>query len=184
MHAFARLALVCAALGLASATAHAQAIAAAGTEGLVVKVAETGHVFATYQGSSGSFTNVVSLNGTDLFTTHISAPGAVLDLGVFTAGTVLDFSMLVQNTGNVFHMGEASRNPDNAVHARAQADWQPGVTLISFEDLVNGDFNYGDLSLSVSNTLTSPVPEPGVLTLTASALILAGALRRQTARTR
>jgi hypothetical protein len=72
---------------------------------------------------------------------------------------------------NDFFTGPASRNPDGHTHARVQTDWAPGVTLVSFEDLFNGPFDYNDLSFSFTNTAGNPeppgstVPEPSTLLL-------------------
>ena len=66
----------------------------------------------------------------------------------------------MQDTGYSFYTGPASRNPDGFAHARVQAEWVPGSTLVSFEDLYNGSFDYNDLSFSFTHTVSTPVPEP------------------------
>src|SRR5690349_5595125 len=43
-------------------------------------------------------------------------------------------------------------------HARAQANWKSNETLVSFEDLFNGPFNYNDLSFSFVPTTATNLP--------------------------
>jgi hypothetical protein len=60
-----------------------------------------------------------------------------------------------------YFTGLASNNPDGHFHARVQGDWAPDTTLVSFEDLYNGPFEFNDLRFSFSNTTTSTgIPEP------------------------
>lgn len=90
------------------------------------------------------------------------------DLGSYAPGTELIFQLFVHDTGNNFFTGPAARNPDSHAHARVQSDWQPGATLVSFEDLYNGPFDFNDLSFSFTNTTASgstPLPEPNPLLL-------------------
>lgn len=156
-------------LSLTAVSAQAFVIATPGTEGLSVVVANTGHVFATYEGNSASFSNDLLLDGVLIFNNHATPEGQTVDLGEFTAGTELKFSLFVHDTGRTYYTGPASRNPDLQAHARVQSEWKPGVTLTSFEDLYEGPFDFNDLSFSFTNT-KAVVPEPGLL-----ALLLAGA---------
>ena len=161
-----------AAAAFVSLSAHAFPIAAPGTEGFLVVVAGTSDVIATYQGNSASFSNDLFLVNTStfVFNNHISAVGSTVDLGSFAIGTELLFKLHVNNTGKDFFTGPGSRNPDGHTHARVQDNWQPGETLVSFEDLFGGPFNYNDLSFSFTNTVSAPaVPEPETY-----ALMLAG----------
>lgn len=165
---------LCAATALAAAGSCAVAfpIAAAGTEGFAV-VASGGPITATYQGNSAAFSNDLYLDNTSqfIFNNHASPVGATADLGSFAAGTVLHFRLHVNNTDNDFFTGPASLNPDNHTHARVQSEWMPGETLVSFEDLFNGPFEFNDLSFSFTNTSGSPNPVPEPETY---ALMLAG----------
>jgi hypothetical protein len=78
---------------------------------------------------------------------------ATVNLGSFTIGQELIFRLHVNNTGNDFYTGDAIRNPDNHFHARVQGNWLPNETLVSFEDLFNGPFDYNDLRFSFNNTV-------------------------------
>jgi len=74
-------------------------------------------------GQSALFTNELFLdqrtNGpTDLFLNRDAFLLAEIDLGSFTAGTELIFRNLVQDTGDNFRSGLASRNPDSLPHAK------------------------------------------------------------------
>jgi hypothetical protein len=163
--------------------AHAFPIAPPGTEGLLVLVAGTDPVVATYQGNSADYSDDLYLmldglgqpgddgnlsNDMFVFNNHSSTVGSMLTLGSFTPGTELMFRMLVHDTGYNYYSGPSSRNPDGDPHARVQDEWVPGSTLVSFEDLygtpegVNG---YNDLSFSFTNTRSSTVPEPSTLML-------------------
>src|SRR2546426_488679 len=154
-------------LGLSGLAAHAFPIAAPGTEGFSVIVGSSADIVATYQGNSAAFSNDLYLerdssgnpgfdgnqaNDLFIFNNHASAVGSTLDLGSFAPGTELIFRLHVNNTGNNFYTGPASRNPDDHTHARVQDSWMPSETLVSFEDLFNGPFEYNDLSFSFRNT--------------------------------
>jgi hypothetical protein len=149
-----------------STAAGAFPIASAGTEGSLVLVGEArGPVVATYRGHSARYSNDLYLmldaagnpgddgnaaNDRFLFNNHRSAVGSIVNLGVFPSGTELMFRLHVNDTNTDYFTGPASRNPDNQVHARVQANWQTGQTLVSFEDLLNGPFHYNDLTFSFS----------------------------------
>ncbi len=171
---------ILAALSMAATAAQAFPIAAPGTEGFVV-IAAGGDVVATYQGNSASYSNDLYLvnTGQFIFNNHSSAVGSTVDLGAFAAGTELEFRLHVNNTGNDFYTGAAIRNLDNHAHARVQTAWQPGETLVSFEDLRGGPYEYNDLSFSFTNTAgQNGVPEPETLVLAALGLALAAGRRR------
>jgi hypothetical protein len=149
-------------------------IATEGTEGLKV-LAGGGTVIATYQGNSAGYSNDLYLVTNDeidnndifIFNNHASAIGSTVNLGSFTAGTELVFRLFVRDTGMDYFTGPAMRNEDYSFHARVQQNWAPNTTLVSFEDLFEGPFDFNDLSFSFTNTATTTqVPEP------ASALLL------------
>ncbi|MCA2618421.1 MULTISPECIES: PEP-CTERM sorting domain-containing protein [unclassified Microcystis] len=159
--------------------AYSFPIASPGTEGIKVLVSNTSPIIATYEGNSAWFSNSLYLmrdglgnpgddgdfsNDLFIFNNHSSTVGSTVSLGSFSIGTELIFRLFVQNTGDNFFNGPASRNPDNKTHARVQENWMPNKTLVSFEDLFNGPFDYNDLSFSFTNTFTNTgtmlVPEP------------------------
>jgi hypothetical protein len=155
--------------GINCSAAFAFPIASPGTEGLEVFVKTTAPVVATYQGNSASYSNDLYLmldgsgnpgddgnpaNDTFIFNNHASSSGSTVSLGSFPVGTKLMFRMRVNNTGTDYFTGLASRNPDSHTHARVQANWtstESTETLVSFEDLFDGPFDYNDLSFSFTN---------------------------------
>ena len=174
MKNFAKLAAVV--LAAASMSSYAAPIASTGA-GLSVIVSGTSHVIATYEGTSASYSNNLYLGNRLLFNNHTTAVGTFIDLGSYAVGTELIFRLEVVNTANNFFTGAALRNPDNHAHARVQSDYlDAGTTLVSFEDLFNGPYDYNDLSFTFTNTtaavnLANNVPEPGSLALRSLGLV-------------
>jgi hypothetical protein len=181
---------------LFASPARAIPIADPGTEGLKVIVTGTDPIIATYQGNTATFTNLLylMLNGSGqpgddndpandlfIFNNQASPVGSMVNLGSFPIGTELEFRLFVTNTGNNFFSGPASRNPDDTAHARVQNAWMSGTTLVSFEDLFDGPFNYNDLSFSFTNTSAAvdTVPEPASLVLLGTGLLGLTTIRRK-----
>lgn len=165
MKALARLAIAATAAALATPLA-AFPIANASGAGMAVIVTSPDDIIATYLGNSAAYSNDLYLvgRGALIFNNHTSPVGSTVNLGSFTPGTELIFRLHVNNTGNDFFSGPASRNPDNHEHAAVQGAFgSPDTTLVSFEDLFNGPFDYNDLSFSFTGTAAGPsgVPEPG-----------------------
>lgn len=174
-------------LGCLPIMANAFPIANTG-EGLNVLVSSSDPITATYQGNSASYSNdlYLMLNGIGnpgddgilgndllIFNNHSSPVGSTASLGSFTIGTELIFRLHVNDTGMDYITGSASRNPDGNIHARVEDNWLPNETLVSFEDLFNGPFDFNDLSFSFSNTVTTlppAVPLPGAVWLFGSGL--------------
>ncbi|MBS0298909.1 MAG: PEP-CTERM sorting domain-containing protein [Proteobacteria bacterium] len=176
-HSVIRLAAALIITGGVSLSAYAFPIAVPGTEGLKV-IATGGEIIATYEGNSASFSNDLYLDSTFIFNNHATPVGTSVSLGTFVAGTELVFRMHVNDTGDDFFTGEASRNLDGHEHARVQSDWLPHTTLVSFEDLYNGPFDYNDLSFSFTNTIAA-VPEPETYAMLLAGLGLVGFFARR-----
>lgn len=173
-------------------SAFAFPIANAG-DGFKVIVGETGSVVANYLGNSADYSNDLYLMQDDfgnpvddgdlsndmfIFNNHASTLNSTVDLGIFNAGAELIFRLFVHDTGYNYYTGPESRNPDNRFHARVEQDWQPQETLVSFEDLYGGPFDYNDLSFSFTNTRTA-VPAPAPLALFALSLLVFARFRRR-----
>ncbi|RCU51088.1 MULTISPECIES: PEP-CTERM sorting domain-containing protein [Corallincola] len=187
--------LIATALFAASSLQNAFAFPIADTgDGLKVIVGETGSVVATYLGNSADYSNDLYLmlddfgnpgddgdlsNDMFIFNNHTSPVNSTVDLGIFNAGAELIFRLFVNDTGFNYFTGPEDRNPDNRFHARVEQDWQPDETLVSFEDLYGGPFDFNDLSFAFTNTRTE-VPAPATLALVGLGLLgFAGARRRK-----
>ena len=181
MHTITRIAAA-AALAAAASAALAFPIAAPGTEGFSV-VASGGAITAEYLGNSAAYSNDLYLENTGMFifNNHANAIGDTKALGSFAAGTVLTFRLHVNNTGEDFYSGAGALNPEGQAHARVQTGWEPGKTLVSFEDLNGGPFDFNDLSFSFTNTVgtPTPVPEPETYALMLAGLGVVGFLARR-----
>ena len=172
---------------IVSASAFAAPVATPGTEGFPIFVSTTDAIVATYQGDSASYSNDLYLmldtsgnpgndgnlsNDLFVFNNHATPLGETKDLGSFAPGSELMFRLHVNDTGQDFFTGPASSNADGQTHARAEQNWLPNTTLVSFEDLYDTSGNssvYNDFSFSLTNTVTAMVPEPE-----AYAMMLAG----------
>lgn len=146
-----------------------------------IMVKDTGKVTATFLGSDAGYNDVVFFENntsTQLFSGHSTPVGTTIDLGTFAAGTVLNFRMHVDNTGNNFYMGPASVNFDNVFHA-AVTQTSNSTAVVGFEDLQGGgDRDYNDIQFKVTN-VTAAVPEPETYAMMLSGLGLLGFLARR-----
>lgn len=101
------------------------------------------------------------------------------------AGDELIFGIYVQDTGNEFFMGPASRNPDGVLHAAVDViSTSPIYTAdVGFEDLFNGgDQDYDDnVFRFVGGVRVNPTPEPGTLFLAGLGALGLGLMRRRPA---
>jgi PEP-CTERM motif len=176
---------------------NATFIAAPGTEGLQIFVSSTDNVIAKYKGNSASFSNDLYLvngvsPGVDLFVfnNHTNSVDDILDLGSFAIGTELLFRLHVNDTNTDYFTGPASRNPDGQAHARVQTSGLPSPefssneSLVSFEDLLGGPFDFNDLGFSFTNVRGGDptVPEPTTLALVGLGLLVAGMKRTRIAK--
>ena len=100
------------------------------------------------------------------------------ELSAFVPGDELVFAIEVLFTGDIFFMGPASRNPDNVVHATANA-LASGDVEIAFEDFFGGgDLDYDDARFAITSGASIPEPATGVLLGLGLAGIAIGRRRR------
>lgn len=162
---------------LAAAMAAPQAHAALGD----MLVAVGGRIDIRFEGSDALFNSVVSVNGSpEIFPNHTTPVGTTVDLGTFSAGTPIDVVLNVLTTGNLFHTGPGSLNPDGQPHALVTTG-ENGRTFVSFEDLVGGgDRDFNDHMFSLSNVAAvTAVPEPSTVAMLAAGLGVLGFLSRR-----
>lgn len=126
--------------GLISCTPQT-ALAQCPEVGAPIIVKNNGQVIAKFVGSTASYHNDLYLDSPAgafpgiIFNNKTSPIGGTVNLGTFAAGTELIFRIHVNNTGEDFYSGAASRNHDGLPHARIKEDYSPTETLVEFEDL-------------------------------------------------
>ena len=168
-------------LGLASLLASPAALAGPGDPA----IAGGGEIVVTFESASAAFDSLILVNGgVPFFPNHATAPGSTVSIGTFAAGTVLDFALMVVNTGNVFHTGPAAGNPDGVIHAVVTYNFgAPGTTRVGFEDILGGgDLDYNDYIFSFRSVAAVPEPETNVLMLAGLMAVAWLARRRRSAR--
>jgi hypothetical protein len=144
-------------------------------------IAAGGDIVIRFEGSDAGYDSLISVNGgPEIFPNHATAPGTTLDLGFFAAGTPLDIVLHVTTTGDYFHTGPGTGNPDGIPHANVIYDFgEPGRTFVSFEDIFGGgDHDYNDHQFSFTN-ITNAVPEPETYALMLAGLAATGWIARR-----
>ena len=121
-------------------------------------IATGGDVVVTFVSNGAAMASELWLDGDNgdelgaIFDNWTTAVGTSMNLGSFADGTELVFKLLVEQTGNVFFSGSASRNPDGLVHAVLES--ATGGVLVGFEDLFGGgDRDYDDLVFAFTNVV-------------------------------
>jgi len=168
-------------LGLAGLLASPAALAGLGDDA----IAGGGEILVTFVSSNASYNSLILVNsGVPFFPNHTTAAGDTFSIGTFTAGTILDFALMVTTTGQTFHTGPAAGNPDSLIHAGVTYDFgTPGTTLVSFEDILGGgDQDYNDYVFTFRSVTAVPEPETNVLML--AGLMAVAWLSRRRKRTR
>jgi hypothetical protein len=129
-----------------------------------------GDVTATFLGRNGAGdTDVLYLGATEIFNNQTSPTDATFDLGVFAAGTRLNFTMTDESEGYTWNMGPGigNGNLDGDVHAYVVDNYpSSGSTYVGFEDRAEydgADFNYTDVQFTFTGIAS--VPEPATLAL-------------------
>lgn len=156
------------------APAHSAAII-----GAPIVVASDGDVIATFVGANALFESRLGLVGgpSNIFDNKTNVAGDTFNLGSFSAGTALTFSLFVVNTGTTYFTGAASGNPDGLAHAAV--DTAGAGTIASFEDtLGGGDLDYNDLTFSFTNTGPA-LPEPASWAMFMGGFALVGSVVRR-----
>jgi uncharacterized membrane protein YgcG len=123
-------------------------------------IATGGDVVVTFMTSGAGYTSELFLDGPvgdetgAIFNNSTTDLGSSVNLGSFAAGTELVFKLLVQQTGDAFFTGDASRNLDGLVHALMES--AAGQVLVGFEDLYGGgDLDYDDLVFAFANVIAT-----------------------------
>ncbi len=173
-------------VALVSVHWHSESMAIPILGGRVI-VNTTGDVTATYLGHTARLSNNLYLHTPAnslglIFNNHAAPVGTQFNLGTFTAGTELIFSIhTYQPRGpgrgpQVYFTGPGSRNPDGIAHAIVNDQFGPNTTFVGFEDLFRGgDRDYDDLKFSFTNTRVEVIPNPPTIVPEPATLLLLGA---------
>jgi hypothetical protein len=190
-----KLAAILSVLWMTSGTVQAGAILDTPIVGGNFFVASYGNVFAKYLGSSASYFSTLYFGEREVFDKSANV-GIYVDLGDFSEGEQLTFSIFVNELAKTFVSGGGAGNPDGLAHFRAITTFNGGdgngfLTTVGFEDqLGGGDLDFNDFMFSLSNVIDPPanegpvvdpaaVSEPPVLFLLACGIVGLLARRRQ-----
>ncbi len=137
-------------------------------EAMKFQVAQDGDVNVQFLGQSAQYNNVIGFNLFDdptfipvsdvrTFSNHGVDIGYSLNLGYHSAGTIIDVSNWVPETGDIW-WSDTHRNSDGINHIYSSTFGNH--TYIGFEDLRGGgDLDFNDTTFMMSNVIPS-VPEP------------------------
>ena len=113
------------------------------------------NISTKFGGGDAGYTSLASLSspglGVLIGTGKDTAVGTEFQLKEFQAGSELEFSIYVTNTGRQFFSGPANRNPDEKVHVTI-IDNNDGTFTVGFEDLYGGgDLDFNDINFIVTS---------------------------------
>jgi hypothetical protein len=144
----------------------------------------TGDAMLIFPDASSSISSL-SGGASDKGVRTVSAPllaGDFVDLGKFSAGSILDFFLIADGAsgGKNTYTASAERNPDLLQHVVAFALPDSPFLLIGFEDMLRGgDRDYNDLlfavdigAINVKNLVSAPEPTFWVVLLGCLAVVL------------
>ena len=132
-------------------------------------MAEGGDIVIRFEGTDAGYDSLISVNNVEVngqslfFPNKTTTIGSTINLGYFSAGTLLDIELHVITVSNIWHTGAAALNIDNVIHADVIFDYngEIGRTFVGFEDQCGGgDKDYNDHRFSFTG-VTVVVPEPG-----------------------
>jgi hypothetical protein len=171
-----KLAAILSVLWMTTGTVQAGAILNIPIVGGNFFVASDGNVFAKYVGSSASYFSTLYFGEREVFDKSANV-GIYVDLGDFSEGEQLTFSIFVNELAKSFVSGGGADNPDGLAHFRAITTFNGGngngllaavgtgfLTTVGFEDqLGGGDRDFNDFMFSLSNVIDPPPNEPPVV---------------------
>jgi hypothetical protein len=147
-------------------------------------VASDGEVILTFLSKVSTKNTDLYLQGDDasILNNQTAVAGSQFSLGSFKAGTELAFTIFVKDDGFAYYTGEASKNPDEHVHAFY--DVTSGQSLnIGFEDVYKACKNdalvFSLNNVTVGKSLVAAVPEPETYAMFFAGLLMLGQLKRR-----
>lgn len=164
---------------------------ASGAGAAVFKVAETGNVWAVFNGATAGYTNLGMADFSDGPNILVGSPlpavsnkvniGTIYYFGYHEKDSIVTFSNYVVNTGETWH-SQTDLNVDQFQHFKYEQHFNQNmvpVLHVNWEDLYGGgDRDWNDNTMSFYN-VTSAVPEPSTLMMLLIGLGLIPLIKRE-----